>query len=121
VTTASASTNGEFQTAITNCAKDTTCEIEVTYDMAIESTLDMSGKNLIIKSAKSDASNAKLDGQGTTQLVTMDTGSTVTFSGIDFSEGISVSITPLEGANTRARRSLARSVHRSCVASSPIG
>ena len=124
MTTASASTNGEFQTAIDDCASGTTCEIEVTANMVIGSTLDMRGKKLLIKSAKSDASNAKLDGQGATQLVTMDAGSTVTFSGIDFSNGWDVSITPLEGANTRARRSLARSVllvRRSCVASSPIG
>ena len=114
MTTASASTNGEFQTAITNCASDTTCEIEVMANMAIGSTLDMKGKNLIIKTAKSDGSNAKLDGQGANQLVKMmDAGSTVTFSGIDFFNGYGVSITPLEGVNTRARRSLARSVHRS--------
>jgi hypothetical protein len=113
-TTRTVSTNGEFQAAITNCASGTTCEIEVTADMAITSTLDMSGKNLIIKTAKSDESNAKLDGQGTTQLVKMmDAGSTVTFSGIDFFNGYAVSITTLEGANTRTRLSLARSVHRS--------
>ena len=107
------STNGAFQTAITNCVSDTTCEIEVTADMDITSSLDMSGKNLIIKSAKSDESNAKLDGKGTAQLVNMDAGSTVTFSGIDFFNGQAVSTTPLEGAHTCARRSLARSVHRS--------
>ena len=112
-TTRTVSTNGEFQAAITNCASGTTCKIEVTADMAITSTLSMSDKNLIIKTAKSDGSNAKLDGQGTTQLVIINAGSTVTFSGIDFFNGYAVSITTLEGANTRARLSLARSVHRS--------
>ena len=93
MTTTSVSTNGEFQTAIDNCASTTTCEIEVTANMVITSTLNINGKNLIIKSAKADGSNAELDGQGTTQLVQMDSASTVSITGIDFKNGYSVSMT----------------------------
>ena len=93
MTTTSVSTNGEFQTAIDNCASGTTCEIEVTGNMAITSTLNMDGKSLIIKSAKADGSNAELDGQGSTHLVEMDSASTVSITGIDFKNGYSVSMT----------------------------
>ena len=93
MTTTSVSTNGEFQTAIDNCASTTTCEIEVTGNMVITSTLNMNGKNLVIKSAKTDGSNAELDGQGTTQLVQMDSASTVSITGIDFKDGFAVSMT----------------------------
>ena len=97
MTTTSVSTNGEFQTAIDNCASGTTCEIEVTGNMAITSPLNISdrvtvSKNLIIKSAKADGSNAELDGQGTTQLVQMDSASTVSITGIDFKGGYAVSM-----------------------------
>ena len=93
MTTTSVSTNGEFQTAIDNCASGTTCEIEVTGNMVITSTLNIDGKNLVIKSAKSDGSNAELDGQGSTQLVYMGSTSTVSITGIDFKGGYSVSMT----------------------------
>ena len=93
MTTTSVSTNGEFQTAIDNCASTTTCEIEVTANMVITSTLNMDGKNLIIKGAKTDGSNAELDGQGSTQLVQMDSASTVSITGIDFKGGYAVSMT----------------------------
>ena len=93
VTTTSVSTNGEFQTAIDNCASTTTCEIEVTANMVITSTLNMEGKNLIIKSAKADGSNAELDGQGSTQLAQMNHASTVSITGIDFKNGYMVSMT----------------------------
>ena len=96
VTTTSVSTNGEFQTAIDNCASfpsSTTCEIEVTGNMVITSTLKMDGKSLIIKSAKADGSNAELDGQGSTRLVKMNSASTVSITGIDFKDGYSVSMT----------------------------
>ena len=43
VTTTSVSTNGELQTAIHDCGSGTTCEIEVTANMAITSTLSMNG------------------------------------------------------------------------------
>ena len=95
VTTTSVSTNGEFQTAIDNCAPGstgTTCEIEVTADMVITSTLNLLGKNLIIKSAKNDGSNAELDGQGTTQLVSI---------GINSSGASTVSITVATGSVIR--------------------
>ena len=92
VTTTSVSTNGEFQTAIDNCASTTTCEIEVTANMVITSTLIIDGKNVIIKSAKDDGSNAELDGQGTSQLVQM-LFSTVSITGIDFKNGNAVSMT----------------------------
>ena len=93
MTTTSVSTNAEFQTAIDNCASGTTCEIEVTGNMVITSTLVIDGKNLIIKSAKADGSNAELDGQGTTQLVSMHSASTVSITGIDFKNGDAVSMT----------------------------
>ena len=103
MTTTSVSTNGEFQTAIDNCASTTTCEIEVTANMVITSTLNINGKSLIIKGAKTDGSNAELDGQGTTQLVrmaptydstgTIISGSTVSITGIDFKNGHVVSMT----------------------------
>ena len=103
MTTTSVSTNAEFQTAIGNCASTTTCEIEVTANMVITSTLNMDGKDLIIKSAKADGSNAELDGQGSTQLVQMAptyestgiiiSGSTVSITGIDFKRGYVVSMT----------------------------
>ena len=93
MTTTSVSDNSEFQTAIDNCASTTTCEIEVTGNMVITSTLDIDGKDLIIKSAKADGSNAELDGQGSTRLVRMDSASTVSITGIDFKGGYAVSMT----------------------------
>ena len=93
VTTTSVSTNGEFQTAIDNCASGTTCEIEVTANMVITSTLNINGQNLIIKGAKTDGSNAELDGQGTTGLVQMNAASTVSITGIGFKNGYAVSMT----------------------------
>ena len=96
MTTTSVSTNGEFQTAITDCALGTTCEIEVTADMAITSTLYISGKIIIIKGAKADGSRAvldggRVDGSGGTQVLTMTADSTVTVDGVAIKNGYAVS------------------------------
>ena len=94
--TTSVSDNTEFQNAINNCASDTTCEIEVEVDIAITSTLDVVGKTLIIKGTKPDGSRAVLDGgrvggSGGTQVLYMDTDSTVTIDGVAIKNGYTVS------------------------------
>ena len=85
------STNGEFQAAINACGAGTTCKITVMADMAISSTLTITAKSLDISSAKTDGSNAELNGGGNKQLVKIEGDSTVVFSGIDFKQGRAVS------------------------------
>ena len=77
--------------------------------MVITSTLNIEGKNLIIKGAKGDGSNAELDGQGTTRLVWMMDGSTVEFTGINFRNGYAVSMTSAMCRNAKPSPSLSPS------------
>ena len=90
------STNGEFQAAIDACGAGTPCKITVMADMAISSTLTITGKSLDISSAKTDGSNAELNGGGNVQLVNIQGDSTVVFSGIDFKQGYAVSKSNLQ-------------------------
>ena len=82
--TAEVSTNAGFQTAIDNCPSSGPCSIVLTGDMDITTTLNMNGKSVQVSNGKTDGTRAILDGKGTTRLVQANSGSTVSFDGIEF-------------------------------------